>query len=310
MVLIWPGAEQVGYAGFFGVNSQTVGLSSATVSGRDSAFSGGGDITISGDALLPDSGVIGTSADVALLPESDQISIYVVRPGDSLSGIAKMFNVSVNTIVWANDLKRASAIQEGQTLIILPVTGLRHTVVKGETVGSIAKKYKGDVNEILQFNDLSSGATLLAGQVILIPSGEEPVSVSLPSRPGRTAVRGGSGPVYDGYYLQPLVGGVKTQGLHGYNGVDLASRSGNDILASAAGQVIISKNSGWNGGYGKYVVIRHDNKTQTLYSHLSEALASVGQEVAQGEVIGKLGSTGNSTGPHLHFEIRGAKNPF
>ena len=110
--------------------------------------------------------------------------------------------------------------------------------------------------------------------------------------------------------MRPVVGGIKTQGIHGHNGVDLASYYGADIYASADGQVIVAKSEGWNGGYGLYIVVKHNNGTQTLYSHLSAVLVSSGQSVEQGQVIGKMGSSGDSTGTHLHFEIRGARNSF
>jgi murein DD-endopeptidase MepM/ murein hydrolase activator NlpD len=110
--------------------------------------------------------------------------------------------------------------------------------------------------------------------------------------------------------MRPLTGGIKTQGIHGYNGVDIGASTGTPILAAAGGEVIISRAEGWNGGYGIYVVIRHDNGTQTLYAHMSQDIVSVGQRVSQGEVIGYVGNTGRSSGPHLHFEIRGATNPF
>lgn len=304
-------SDHVTYAGLFGgANSQNVGLSSSLTANPNSNYSiGGGDITISGGALLPDSGMSGTAADLSAGAESDQISIYVVRPGDSLSGIANMFNVSVNTIRWANDLSKNSVLQTGQTLLILPVDGIRHTVAKGETVASLAKKYNGDAREIVQFNGLESESDLKVGQIVMIPGGEEPVSASTPGKPS-SPVKGTSGPSYAGYYLRPIAGGVKTQGLHGYNGVDLASRAGAEIFAAAAGRVIVAKSSGWNGGYGNYVVISHPNGTQTLYSHLQGVLVSQGAQVSQGQVIGTMGATGKATGVHLHFEVRGAKNPF
>jgi murein DD-endopeptidase MepM/ murein hydrolase activator NlpD len=114
---------------------------------------------------------------------------------------------------------------------------------------------------------------------------------------------------YDGYYLKP-VNGKRTQGIHGYNGVDLAAPAGTPILASASGKVIISRNSGWNGGYGRYIVIQHDNGTQTLYAHNSENIVYGGADVVQGQVIAYMGASGKATGAHVHFEIRGAKNPF
>jgi murein DD-endopeptidase MepM/ murein hydrolase activator NlpD len=110
--------------------------------------------------------------------------------------------------------------------------------------------------------------------------------------------------------MRPVAGGKKTQGIHGYNGIDIGAPVGTPIYASADGEVIISRSGGWNGGYGNYVVIRHSNGTQTLYSHNSKNAVAVGDTVKQGDIIGFIGATGKATGPHLHFEIRGAKNPF
>jgi murein DD-endopeptidase MepM/ murein hydrolase activator NlpD len=101
-----------------------------------------------------------------------------------------------------------------------------------------------------------------------------------------------------------------TQGLHGYNGIDIGVPTGTAIYAAAGGTVIISRNSGWNGGYGDYIVISHDNGVQTLYGHLSRTVVQTGARVEQGDIIGYSGMTGKATGPHLHFEVRGAKNPF
>jgi len=292
------------------VNSQNMVLLHAALHTDPNPAKGGGDITvIGGSALLPDAGPSGTLADIeeGVNPHG-QISLYVVREGDSLSQIAKMFGVTTSTIIWANDIDRGSLIQKGQTLVILPVSGVQHTVVKGETLQSIAKKYKGDIDEILDYNGLTLNSALAIGDVVVIPDGE----IATPSYSGstQTVVRGTSVPSYSGYYLRPLDGGVKTQGLHGYNGVDLAAPAGTPIYASAAGDVIISRGSGWNGGYGTYIVIQHGNNTQTLYSHNSKNIVSAGQRVVKGQIIGYVGSTGKSTGAHLHIEIRGAKNPF
>jgi murein DD-endopeptidase MepM/ murein hydrolase activator NlpD len=116
--------------------------------------------------------------------------------------------------------------------------------------------------------------------------------------------------VSSGYYIHPVPGSVVTQRSHGYNAVDFGAPTGTYIFASASGRVVTSVNSGWNGGYGKFIVIEHPNGTRTLYSHLSSVIISRGQQVVQGQVIGYMGSTGRSTGSHLHFEIRGAHNPF
>lgn len=238
--------------------------------------------------------------------ESDLISLYVVHPGDTLPAIAKMFDVSVNTIKWANDIK-GSSVTVGQTLIILPITGIKHIVKSGETVQSIAKLHKADVDEVMQYNNISKGDKLSIGEVIIVPDGEAPATPKT-----STVKSGSSSPVYAGYYMRPLVGGVRTQGIHGHNGVDFASSYGSNILASASGEVIIAR-SGWNGGYGTYVVIKHGNGTQTLYAHMSGLNVSAGQSVKQGQVVGYMGNSGSvrgKTGIHLHFEVRGARNPF
>jgi len=291
------------------VNSQNVGLLVAARNLDPNPGKGGGDITIVGGvALFAEIGPEGTLADIEE-NQSGAISTYVVREGDTLSAIAKMFGVTTNTISWANDISRGM-IRPGQTLIILPISGVRHTVVKGDTLQSIAKKYKADVTEISQYNHLTENARLSIGDIVLVPDGEiaAPPSASLAGRPA--TLRGTAGPSYEGYYLRPVIGGKKTQGLHGYNGIDIASYSGAPVLASASGEVIIARSSGWNGGYGNYIVVNHQNGTQTLYGHLSTLAVLVGNTVTRGEIIGYMGSTGRSTGTHLHFEVRGAKNPF
>ncbi len=276
-------------------------------------------IALSGDsALVPASGPGGTLADVSGTTQSDRISVYVVRPGDTLSEIATMYGVSMNTIVWANNLASTRDVHPGDTLIILPVSGIERTVAKGDTLASLAKKYGADANEIAQFNGLDPAAPLVAGSSIIIPGGElaapAPVSGGHAIITGRAIYEpylGGSGPAYGSYYESPVPGGLLTQGLHGWNAVDIAAAKGTPIHAAADGTVIIAKNNGaWNGGYGNYVVIDHGNGTQTLYAHMSHAIVTPGQSVSQGQVIGYVGMTGMTTGAHVHFEIRGAKNMF
>ncbi|MDO8728862.1 MAG: peptidoglycan DD-metalloendopeptidase family protein [bacterium] len=235
-----------------------------------------------------------------------QISVYVVRNGDTLSEIAEMFGVSTNTIVWSNDIRRG-VIKEGQELVILPISGVRHVVKSGDTLKSIATKYKADLNDILLYNSFEASTKINSGDIVIIPDGV--ISVSQPSlaRSGSRVTQ--SFPAYSGIYIRPIAGGVRSQGIHGNNGVDLASSIGTPILASADGKIIISR-TGYNGGYGTYVVVSHANGTQTLYAHMSRSNVSVGQNISQGQVIGAIGVTGKTTGPHVHFEVRGAKNPF
>ena len=268
-------------------------------------------------ALLPDAGPSGTQVEVDENPTliSGQVSTYIVRKGDTISSIAKMFDVSTGTILSANDLKRGETISVGQKLIILPISGIQYTVKKGDTIYSVSKKYKVDVGEIVGFNGFSSSEDALAvGEVIIIPFAEIEEKSTASTQPNKVVnkARGVSGPDYSGYYIRPVSyeAGAKSQGLHGYNGVDIAGKVGTPIIAAASGEVIVSKQGGWNGGYGSYVVISHDNGTQTLYGHLSGVVAKEGWHVSKGQLVGYMGSTGRSTGSHLHFEVRGARNPF
>lgn len=298
-------------------NSQTMPLLQAAVNIDPNPAKGGGDITIvGGNALLYESGPSGTIVDVQDKTENGHVSIYVVRDSDSLNSIAKMFGVSANTIVWANDIKNKK-VTVGQTLIILPISGVTHTIVKGDTIKSIGKRYNADATEIAQYNDLQEDAHLTVGDKIIIPDGEVTAPVTIKTitrektRVGTNISTIETAPTnYIGYFIRPISGGRKTQGLHGYNGVDLASEIGTPIMAAADGDVIVSRNYGWNGGYGNYIVIQHDNGTQTLYGHLSENLVFAGYHVVKGQIIAKMGNTGMSTGSHLHFEVRGGVNPF
>ncbi len=294
-------------------NSQTVALLESALNPNTENGRGGIDITIvNQNALLPDSGPLGTIADIEEeKPISDQISVYIVREGDNLSQIAKMFGVSVNTIIWANDINRGDLIKTGQELVILPITGIRYTVKKGDTLKSIAGKLRGNADEIAEFNNLDPSKTLAVGQTITIPNGE--YAAPKISRRYSRKIRSANRYSYSGYYMRPIRGGRKTQGIHGYNGVDLAVACGSPVVASASGDVIISKTRGWNAGAGKYIVIKHPNNTQTLYAHLSDNIVFKGWHVVKGQVIGYVGSTGLSTGCHTHFEIRGRnapRNPF
>lgn len=273
--------------------------------------------TVGGTALLAYAGPSGTIADVIKLPPSDRISVYVVRPGDTLSEIASMFGVSTNTILWANNLRNAKDMHPGDTLLILPVSGVEHTIVKGDTLKSLAKKYGADSGEIAQYNGLDPAASLAAGTTLIIPGGEIVAPAPAPRRSGssgRTLYEpylGGGGPDLGGYFVWPVGGGSITQGLHGWNAIDIGAARGTPIYAAADGTAIIARNNGgWNGGYGNYVVITHANGTQTLYGHMTHAIVTAGQSVKQGQIIGYVGRTGLSTGPHLHFEVRGAANPF
>lgn len=297
------------------------------------AARGGGDISIVDDsALKPDEGPSGTIADIEK-PKNGTISTYIVQPGDTVASVAEMFDVSQGTVLAANNLKKGATLRVGQSLVILPITGVPYTVQKGDTLASIAKRYGGNVNEIIAYNAIE-GDTVSVGTPLIIPNGEVPatatVKTTTTSGSKSSASRGSSGvfannpkePAHNvgapgsssevAYFITPLSRYVRTQGIHGYNAVDLAAPKGTPIMAAASGTVVVAQgNGGWNGGYGNYVVISHSNGSQTLYAHMSKVSTYDGEAVVQGQVIGYVGSTGESTGAHLHFEIRnGIQNPF
>lgn len=268
------------------------------------------DQIVENSLLMASNGPEGTLLDTLIhKPKSDQISVYVVREGDTLSQIANMFGVDINTIKWSNDLT-SNLLKEGQTLVILPVSGIKHKVVKGDTLDSITKKYKGNKEEIISYNGLDSSSPLTIGSTIIIPDGELTITNSSSQTSFSANIKPSNLKDIVDYYMRPIQGGKRSQGLHGYNAVDLAAPLGTPIYAAADGEVIVSRSGGWNGGYGTYIVIKHNNGTQTLYAHNNSNNVSVGDIVKKGDVIGTIGKTGKATGVHLHFEIRGAKNPF
>lgn len=269
---------------------------------------GGADLVVDENALVS-TGPVGADDIAAQNNQSGEIRVYTVRPGDALSQVAEMFGVTANTIMWANDISKSTGIQPGDTLVILPIAGVRHIVKSGDTISTIASKYEGDADEILSYNQLASASDIKIGDTLIIPGGELHSAVVKAPAKGTKKGSGGSSSGGAGF-SHPAPGSVKTQGIHGYNAVDLAGSMGSAIRAAAAGEVIVAKSSGWNGGYGNYIVIKHNNGTQTLYSHLSSLNVGVGSYVEQGETIGGMGNTGKSTGTHLHFEVRGGRNPF
>lgn len=234
---------------------------------------------------------------------------YVVMPGDTLTSIAQKFGITVDTVKWANELElNPDLLRVGQELIILPVSGVYHTVEAGETLSEIAKRYKVDPQVIVDYkpNGLKSvDDPLPADKVLIIPGGEKPwvaPYVSAYSGPIPAASRKGTG-----RFVWPVSGRITSmfgQIVQGkpHRGLDIGAWVGTPVLASDSGYVVFA---GWDRtGYGNLVVINHGNGFVTYYGHLSKILVKRGDSVAQGQQIGTVGNTGRSTGPHLHFEIR------
>lgn len=244
---------------------------------------------------------------VSQKPRSEIIE-YKVETGDTLSSIAQKFGISTNTIKWANDLTRDS-IKPTQTLKILPVTGVSHVVKGGDSLESVAKKYSAEQQAIMDFpfNDVPDDFKLKVGQLLIVPDGSPPEVKAPPKRSQpQYLAQGPLSPAFSapggGEFIWPA-GGSLTQYYAWYHpGIDIANRSAPGIAASDAGVVVVS---GWpdSMGYGNRVVIDHGNGYTSMYAHLSNIYVSVGDSVSRGQLIGQMGSTGRSTGTHLHLEI-------
>jgi murein DD-endopeptidase MepM/ murein hydrolase activator NlpD len=235
---------------------------------------------------------------------------HVVQPDETVAAIAQKYNLQPNTILMENNLTAQSKLRPGQRLRILPSDGVRHKVQRGETIFTIAKKYGLGDDEVaaqpivsFPFNTFADDNTytLTAGQYVFVPGGVRremtPFAAVRLTTPNAGAVSA------TGAFVWPAAGYL-SQGYFWYHkGWDIANRGGGKILAADAGKVIVA---GWvdNTGYGNRVMIDHGNGTVTLYGHLSVVRVQVGQTVNKGDVIGDMGSTGRSTGTHLHFEVR------
>lgn len=241
-----------------------------------------------------------------------EITIHVVQEGETLSDIAARYGLRVDTILWQNNLAANAAIKPGQELEILPVDGVRHQVARGETIFSIAKKYGLDESQAqlivdYPFNEFLNDETfeLATGQYVMVPEGTPPRAIASTPRQ-RTVINvttpdaGAVAPT--GTFIRPATGMV-SQGYSFYHkAVDIANRGAGPILAADSGTVV---EAGWDpSGYGNRVSIDHHNGTVTLYAHMSVLQVAPGQNVNRGDVLGQMGSTGRSTGTHLHFEIR------
>lgn len=241
-------------------------------------------------------------------PRSEIIE-YEVETGETLSQIASKFGLSQETIKWANSIESVDTIKPGQKLKILPVSGVAHIVKSGDTLDSVAKKYEAESQGILDFpfNDVPDDFKLQIGQVLIVPEGVPPESKVVPKSKSRTFFAQGPQSTFNapggGSFMWPVNGEISQNFAWYHPGTDVANRSAPPIFASDGGTVVVA---GWpdNYGYGNRVVIDHGNGYQTLYAHLSNIYVSVGQTVSRGQSVGQMGSTGRSTGTHLHFEVR------
>lgn len=235
----------------------------------------------------------------------NEIVYYTVQEGDTISDIGQKFGISVNTILWENNLSGYSIIRPGQKLAILPTSGIRHKVLRGDTIQKIAKKYSANPDDIMEFNKLASAQDIKIGEFLIIPGGKKVQVVQtyslrwkpLPVTTSKVALSSGK-------MIWPSVCKRITQYFTWrHTGIDIACGYGNPVKATSLGTVIRAQ-GGWNGGYGNIIIIDHGNQIQSLYAHLGKLLVKIGDFVETGQTIALEGSTGRSTGPHVHFEIR------
>jgi len=260
-------------------------------------------LTQSGEAVI-NSGSIAPSGNQT---ERNGIVEYTVKAGDSVSTIAQEFGISVNTILWANNLTAYSFIRQGDKLQILPVSGVIHKVISGDTLQKVANKYGVSKDKIILANDLESDSRLTIGQMIIVPDGKKiasaaPASSNYLPTIVKNLVKPGSARPTATKMQWPTVGYRITQYYSWrHTGLDIGNKIGTPLYAAEAGVV---EKSGWNGGgYGYMVLINHGNGVKTRYAHASKLYVKVGDKVARGETIAAMGSTGRSTGPHIHFEV-------
>jgi len=244
------------------------------------------------------------AAPITIIPERGRqgVFVYVVQSGDNVSKIAHSFGVRPETILWSNPELETwpDYIVVGQELFVLPLDGAYHEVKAGDTLDSLAKRYSVDPIAIIEceYNDLSEPYELHVGQRLVIPGGTRPI---VPRYVRATAPPPANAPQGSGSFMWPASGYLTQSYWLGHQAIDIGAPTGTPIYAADAGYVSAT---GWMGGYGNYVIVNHGNGFETLYAHLSEIRAIAGQGVERGQLIGLVGSTGRSTGPHLHLEIR------
>ena len=247
----------------------------------------------------------------------EKITTYTVSDGDTYWTIAFKYELDINTLLWSNNIDDVNKVEVGKQLVILPSQGLLHIAAEGDTLVGIADKYKIPADLIKAKNQFTT-TTFAAGDQVFIPGAKRyippPPSASpsaVPNYAGDRSYYVGAVAQGSGEFAWPINSGGRfiTQYFtwvtkwYKHTGIDLDWRNGTDIIA-ADGGTVVAASYGWGGGYGNHIIIDHGNGYQTLYAHLSVIAVNLGQNVSRGEHIGTMGTTGNSTGVHLHFEVR------
>jgi murein DD-endopeptidase MepM/ murein hydrolase activator NlpD len=305
--LIWGGGRLGQPVAHAGVLAMSVAI--FMVGG---VFSGSGVVrgqTVVATHASPLQDVLSAQTSTATKPPEDrprdEVFEYEVQPGDTLSTIGEKFQISVETIRYANDLADVDDLSPGQKLVILPVSGVQHTVKEGDTVESIANKYKVSPQAVVDFNYLNEPFALNMGDSLMVPDATipQPVPPTLPIPPyayGSGETYTGSVSPGTGLFRWPTDARLITQYFsYWHPAIDIGQYS--SIYAADAGTVVFA---GWSPvGYGYLVEVDHGNGYKTGYAHLSRIDVSVGQTVGKGQVVGLMGATGRAWGVHLHFMV-------
>ncbi len=245
----------------------------------------------------------------------DTIQQYTIQSGDTLSGIAEKFGLTTQSVIWANTFDNPNALPLGINIKVPPVSGVLHVVKSGDTLASIADRYKVEMSDIVGFraNKLADPNALVLSQEIMVPHGVKPIDALPATRlastsPATTSAPGPAQPVpaqpQAGGALQwPTYGPIFTFFSGGHRGLDISPPYGTPVYAAESGVVIEATTAYQYWAYGTTIIIDHGNGLQTQYSHLSALLVSPGQRVNRGDAVGRVGTTGVATGPHLHFEV-------
>lgn len=236
----------------------------------------------------------------------EQVIYYIVEGGDTVSTIAKKFNVSTNTLLWENRLGPRDYIKPGDKLTILPFSGVSHQVKKGDTIEKIAQRYEVEVNNLLEYNKLADASAIETNQILLIPGGTMPEEPK-PQPPASTSSRFAlfdippSATVTGAKLQWPTTGHKISQYFKWrHTGIDISGNYSSPIYAADDGR---AEAVGWGSGYGNRVIVNHGNGLKTLYGHASKLFVSTGDSIKRGQVIGMIGCTGWCTGAHVHFEV-------
>lgn len=296
-------------------NSQTVPLLESNLTPElKNTFSDSSQGVVGEQAIESNWGDFGTN-EVQKYATTEKISNYVVKKGDTIDGIARKLKVSKDSVVYAANLKKGESLKAGQVLSIIPVKVPKVAEKSEKPAENKVVSIKTPEKKVNTEKSTEQPEKMVA-TIYMDPVPEPVVPAPTVSEDKKEDVNTPSGQP-DGSisnsYIWPFPKGVGriSQGLHADNAYDFAAPKGTPIYAVYDGTVLIARHSGYNGGYGLYVVVDFKDDRQAIFGHMSKVAVNPGDVVKRGDIIGYVGSTGKSTGPHLHLGFHGIQsNPY